>query len=158
MKTALHIDKGIPGSSIYVKCLPFGSFFWWKGTDFTHSEDPGIYIYIKDMIPTNLSESFFDFFNIKKQTPTTPRFHVSVGIITSPSPGWTSHIKPTNCTSTNPRRAAPRCQSWDLRFCWRLPWRSLESWLCEARGDYPPVLISLEVDQPWQPTPPEIRV
>ena len=33
----------IPGSSTYVKFLPFGSFFWWKGTNFTHLEDPGIY-------------------------------------------------------------------------------------------------------------------
>ncbi|CAL1148189.1 unnamed protein product, partial [Cladocopium goreaui] len=32
------------------------------------------------------------------------------------------------------RRALPRCKSWDLRFCWRLPWQYLESWLCEARG------------------------
>eukprot|EP00913_Durusdinium_trenchii_P009607 g9026.t1 len=31
-------------------------------------------------------------------------------------------------------RAAPRCQCWDLRFCWRLPWRSLEQWLREAQG------------------------
>ena len=34
----------IPGSSRYVKCLPFGRFlFKWKGTNFTHKkEDPGI--------------------------------------------------------------------------------------------------------------------
>ena len=32
----------IPGSSRYVKFLPFGVFFWWKGTNFTHLEDPGI--------------------------------------------------------------------------------------------------------------------
>ena len=35
----------IPGSSRYVKFLPFGIFFGWKGTNFTHLEDPGIYIY-----------------------------------------------------------------------------------------------------------------
>ena len=37
--------KDIPWSSRYVKFLPFGSFCWWKGTNFTHLEDPGIYIY-----------------------------------------------------------------------------------------------------------------
>ena len=37
---------GIPGSSRYVKFLPFGRSFWWKGTNFTHLEDPGMYLYI----------------------------------------------------------------------------------------------------------------
>ena len=32
----------IPGSSTYVKFLPFGSFFGWKSTNFTHLEDPDI--------------------------------------------------------------------------------------------------------------------
>ena len=32
----------IPGSSRYVKFLPFGRFFGWKGTNLTHLEDPGI--------------------------------------------------------------------------------------------------------------------
>ena len=32
----------IPGSSRYVKFLPSGWFFGWKGTDFTLLEDPGI--------------------------------------------------------------------------------------------------------------------
>ena len=32
----------IPGSSIYVKFMPFGRFFGWKGTNFTRLEDPGM--------------------------------------------------------------------------------------------------------------------
>ena len=32
----------IPGSSKYVKLVPFGRIFGWKGTNFTHLEDPGI--------------------------------------------------------------------------------------------------------------------
>ena len=32
----------IPGSSRYVNFLPFCRFFRWKGTSFTHLEDPGI--------------------------------------------------------------------------------------------------------------------
>ena len=36
----------IPGSSRYVKFLPFGRFLWWKVINSTHLEDPGIlYIY-----------------------------------------------------------------------------------------------------------------
>ena len=31
-----------PGSSKYAKFQPFGRLFWWKGTNFTHLEDPGI--------------------------------------------------------------------------------------------------------------------
>ena len=42
----IYIYIYIPGSSRYVKFLPFGMFFGWKGTNFTHLEDPGIYIYI----------------------------------------------------------------------------------------------------------------
>ena len=34
--------QSIPGSSRYVNFLPFGRFFGWKGTNFTHLEDPGI--------------------------------------------------------------------------------------------------------------------
>lgn len=30
---------------IYVKCLSFCRCFWWKGTNVTHLEDPGIYLY-----------------------------------------------------------------------------------------------------------------
>ena len=36
-------DLFIPGSSRYVKFLPFGWVFGWKGTNFTHLEDPGIH-------------------------------------------------------------------------------------------------------------------
>ena len=36
-------DLYIPGSSRYVKFLPFGWVFGWKGTNLTHLEDPGIY-------------------------------------------------------------------------------------------------------------------
>lgn len=43
------------------------------------------------------------------------------------------------------RRALPRCKSWDLRFCWRLPWQYLESWLCEARGTDRQISHSLTV-------------
>ena len=42
---------GIPGSSRYVKFLPFGRCFWWKGVHFTHLEDPGIGIVITSRDP-----------------------------------------------------------------------------------------------------------
>ena len=41
----------IPGSSRYVKFLPFGKFFGWKGTNSTHLEDPGIHTNLR--IPPN---------------------------------------------------------------------------------------------------------
>ena len=40
----------IPGSSTYVKILALGRFFWWKGTNFTHLEDPGIHTYFSNTI------------------------------------------------------------------------------------------------------------
>ena len=47
------------------------------------------------------------------------------------------------------RRAAPRCRSWDVRFCWRLPWRCLEPWLLESQGSGQQIFHSLLV----QPSP-----
>ena len=40
MHIILYIHR--PGSSRYVRFLPFGRFFWWKGRNFTHLEDPGM--------------------------------------------------------------------------------------------------------------------
>lgn len=116
--------------------------------------------YIKDMIPTTLFESFFDFFNKKNKHQQHLSLHVSVGI---PHHQVGRPISNPNRTINQPlRRAAPRCQSWDLRFCWRLPWRSLESWLCEARGPDPPFFdfgwrLTSHDNLPYPP-PPEIRV
>ena len=45
----VHIYILIPGSSKYVKFLPFGRFFRWKGTNFTHLEDPGMYMWYLDV-------------------------------------------------------------------------------------------------------------
>ena len=57
----------IPGSSKCVKFLPFGRFFRWKGTNFTHLEDPGIF---------HISFYFIDdpyvFFNHPKNKTTNP--------------------------------------------------------------------------------------
>ena len=109
--------------------------------------------YIKDMIPTTLFESFFDFFHIKKtNTNKHLNLHVSVGIPASSSPGWTSHIKPT-----------VHNQPWGVRH------RDVKVGICVSAGvcrgvlwkagyvkpevRTPPVLwFRLEVDQPWQPT------
>ena len=41
-----NIQFHIPGSSRYVNVLPFCRFFGWKGTNFTHLEDPSVCIYI----------------------------------------------------------------------------------------------------------------
>ena len=38
----IDYHSSIPGSSKYVKFVPFGSFFGWKGTNFTRLENPGI--------------------------------------------------------------------------------------------------------------------
>ena len=45
-----HPTPKIPGSSRYVKFLPFGRFFGWKGTNFTHLEDPGMLVLFLWMI------------------------------------------------------------------------------------------------------------
>ena len=69
----------IPGSSRYVTFLPFGRFFLVIfGTNFTHLEDPGIYIYISLHYFKFQGYKVSPFCSISRQTncevPKTSRF------------------------------------------------------------------------------------
>ena len=57
----------------YVKFLPFGRFFGWKGTSFTHLEDPG-YIFIKTnkRTPTHTSKKWTVRFEVYKHGTILP--------------------------------------------------------------------------------------
>lgn len=57
-------SKYIPGSSGYVNCLRFGSFFYpfcWKGKHFIHLEDPCVFLYVKTMALENRTQAKFLF-------------------------------------------------------------------------------------------------